>query len=682
MNPLLAPIKFSSTTLKMLELDSDFGQSDHMHLATNAAGNKFICRAYGVITYADGTRKESYPAVGSANDFFKATPGASIIRKKMSKPGVYALLHASDFSVFRIMYALPFERIHFADNHTKHLFYTIYGRFVAGEQNAVRLHEWKSAGKAPDFNGIERANMPLKAFQKVCAMNALTCSGFAPLMEQGTGKTPVSVVVMSTDCKRKRAAGGSYYRGMIVAPLNVKFNWEGEISKFSALTFKVKAIDGTQIERLTQMREVYTDDGKSDGGIAVMSYKTAADIVPLFELLGVTLDMLILDEAHKIKNPSAQITKAMLRMRDLAEKRLALTGTPIGNSVADLWAILEFLYPGCSGFVDFSGFKKFYLKGALTQGTAEQKLKAMLNLPMLQERLTRCSFIISKKEALPELPDKITSVRECELRGKGKKIYKDLNATMRAAIADDLEKAEQADGRTRQILIQNALNKTLKLTTVTSGFIKWDAIVNPIDGTVVQPEFVEYLDDNPKLDLLMEELAELGEHEKAIVWCCQVPMLHRLYEHVKTHTNLNPRLFYGETDRDDRLEATYAFNDMRLVDNPSAKWNDPGVCRVMFANQSAASAGVNWIGYPPGYPELSPYNACKIYYYSKDFSYLNDAQSSDRSHRIGARVPVDVRTLLASRTADVHVHRVVSAKASLATSVNDVREILADMMEL
>src|SRR5690606_16184940 len=101
------------------------------------------------------------------------------------------------------------------------------------------------------------------------------------------------------------------------------------------------------------------------------------------------------------------------------EARMVLTGTPIANRLFDLWTQLEFLGKGLSGFKSFTNFRNFYgsfLKvDAEKSGSQVEKLIGYKNLPLIQERLTRLCYMVTKKEADLQLPDKVYDVYEVEM---------------------------------------------------------------------------------------------------------------------------------------------------------------------------------------------------------------------------------------------------------------------------
>jgi hypothetical protein len=126
-------------------------------------------------------------------------------------------------------------------------------------------------------------------------------------------------------------------------------------------------------------------------------------------------EALVLDEAQHIKNPESQAAQAAFRLR--ARRRFVLTGTPVENSVRDVWSLLHFLMPGYLGTK--SDFRERYeLPISQEPGCAEHKRLIQRLAPFLLRR--------TKKAVAPELPDKIEQVVWCDLSAEQRETYSKL----------------------------------------------------------------------------------------------------------------------------------------------------------------------------------------------------------------------------------------------------------------
>jgi len=669
----LNAIALSSATKAMLEERNFVDPGDRVTIGLNEEGDKFVLRL---------NDSNNHFTSRTANLWAEATPGATRVKKKQAILGDYWSMYQSDFTVLRTCYTWQEEQVRFADDLSAITFANIYTRFIAGEANARRIDKWHNDGQPVELPIGHKEGLQPNTYQTICAKNAIASNGFAAWMEQGTGKTYPTILTqayMASQCHAK----GEYFLGLVVCPNNVRLNWTREVEKFSPVPLLTGIVTGDQSKRISKLVELFVS-GKGSGAygaVAVASYAAAAEICLILKHLGITLDIGVLDESHLIKNPVAGITKQMLASRDVFKKRMVLTGTPMGNHAFDLWAQLEFLYPCCSGFSDFRAFKKYYSKNVPAGASTEEKLAALQNLPLLRERLARNAVVVTKKKALPYLPEKVFDVVSIPLSKKQQQAYDTLATNLALSIEQDLEAAEHGDVRQRSLLINNALTKSLKLTQITSGFIKWDAEIHPVTGEVLAPAWQEELKENPKVDWLIEEILSAPKDEKFLVWCYQTfgqdIILKRLKE-----KGIGVVRFNGDVPMDKRNEIVDAFNDEILKTNPNAYDPLDSPVKVFLANAGSAGPGLNLLGYPIGAPELSPCNACRIIRYSYNYSHIERAQSDDRTHRVGTRVPQRYTTLIGQGTIERKIHAILELKAENALNTTDLRDILSELTRL
>jgi SNF2 family DNA or RNA helicase len=676
--PLPKGLNLSAASLAMLRDSETVDPCDKLHLGLNADGNKFIAR----INRSVPGYQPTFAGPRSCN-WATATPGFGRVKKSQHVQGSYYTFHVSDFTVLRVENSWNKEQVTFEDQHTELTYTNCLMRFLAGEANAARFNAWLEDGKSVALPIELKPDTVPNSYQSVAALNAITAPGFAMLMEQGTGKTFAAIIAAAYAAKQAKK-GKRFFRGLVVCPNNVRLNWEREIAKFSPIPIKAKMVIGGLPQRIATVHELFVttkNQGEHDGAVAIVSYASAAELCRLFTLLQIdALDVCVVDESHTIKNPSAGITKSLLAARGMFRKRIILTGTPIGNSIYDLWSQLEFLYPGCSGFTTFPDFKKYYSKPVPQYASSVQRLDAALNMPLLRERIARNAFVVTKAQALPHLPALMYEVVTVPLTKQQKLCYKRLATELALSITDDLEglKVNTRANSDRNILIQNALTKSLKLTQVISGFLKYDAVKDPVTEDIVKPAWFEEFNEVPKLDWLVEQIKEAPKTEKFIVWACQTYAQDMILRRLAAEGIVAVR-FNGETSEKGRQEAVDTFNDEALKTRTYDP-TGPNVVRVMVANQAAAGPGLNLLGYPIGRPDLSPCNACRVIRYVYDYSRINRAQSDARAHRVGTREPVRVQTLVGFGTVEVKINEALDAKEQIAFGMTDVEDILNDMV--
>lgn len=597
-------------------------------------------------------------------------------------------LAATDYTASIISHVWPKEQVLFKDDESRgvydYLNLTVSQQEICAENYATfKLHQEASlrardmqmnkylwAGYAPqllqDVNGTEHLHpeFPLKLYQRVARRNIELSDGYGLFMEQGTGKTPVGVATVCDEAMKLFHSGddnGRMYRAIIVCPNAVRLNWVKEFERFATCPGDVNVVRGNLVTRYEQFINAMVPSSlDSKFTVVVCGYETLRLTWELIEKF--PWDLAMLDESHAIKWPETQRAKYSFKLRDISKKRVVLTGTPIANTPLDIYAQFEFMQKGRSGFASWKEFRTFYGVYAQADEDGHKKLVGLQNMPFMKERLARTSLIVTKKEVLPDLPEKTYDVMEVEMSDRQRDVYEQVSTQLALEIESDLEDA----GPNKQLTINNVLTKLLRLAQITSGFVTYDKIFD-IDGSVLQPSTTEFFSPNVKLDMLVEALKEKGPLDKTIVWSNWVPDLKAIKARLDLE-GLDFELMYGQTKQADRDEA-----ERRLNFDPK--------CRGLIANAAVAGAGLNFLGYPPHHPELADTNVSHHIIYAQDWSLIKRAQLEDRSHRTGTRVPQRYTDLVVPETVDEMIRaRVVEKKAS-AMEITDIREILAAVLK-
>ncbi|MBQ2756401.1 MAG: DEAD/DEAH box helicase family protein, partial [Oscillospiraceae bacterium] len=208
--------------------------------------------------------------------------------------------------------------------------------------------------------------------------------------EMGLGKTIQAIACMAA----LKAAGKHHF--MVVCPASVLINWAREIEKHSQLA--VTKVHGADEESLLHWRE--------NGDVAVTTYES----ISRFELPEkFTFDMLVVDEAHYVKNPEAQRTVAMQKLLAKTESVLYMSGTPLVNRVDEMCFLVNCLQPEISA----------KLENVKNISTADQFRQELA--PVYLRRV--------RADVLKELPDLIEKEQWCELSEKEQSIYREAVAS-------------------------------------------------------------------------------------------------------------------------------------------------------------------------------------------------------------------------------------------------------------
>lgn len=650
----------------------DFDPCDCIHLVADETGTKFALQAWNA-------RRGFASTLTGESEVIKSQPTSAVIKlisrfpekKKIAAYGTPVAFEVpiTDYTVELINDLFPREQLTFHSDDDKLLFQNQLAHSLTAEVCSQINADYKNAKIVPEHGYEFAAEHPLSPYQQVAlclAMRSIQAGGgFSLFMEQGTGKTPVGIAVACNLAKQFKEAGNSrMFRILIICPNNVRANWESEFNKFATQQGKISVLRGPEMGRFKQVydagRREHADDLYT---VLVAGYDTVKKSLNALILKDDNIvvnsdvwDLVILDESQYIKSSKTKRWEAMELLRDKSAAHLVFTGTPIANSVLDLYTQLEFLERGCSGFSNFDQFRKFY--GVYeTTASGHQALVDVQNLPFMRERLARYSFIIRLKEAVPDLPDKVYDLYEVEMSSDQSDFYKDVSTQLMVEIERDLAN----DKLPRSMIVNNVLTKLLRLAQITSGFMSWAPIVSD-DGSTLVDRRIEHFYPNPKIEGLRELMSEKTPNQKTLIWACFKADIEFIYSAL-SDDGFDCVRFYGETSDAQRKIAEHRFNF------------DPK-CTVFVGNPAAGGTGLNLLGYPPGAGDDYETNCDHVIYFSQNWSSLARGQSEARASRRGTRVPTRITDLVIPGTIDEDIRVAVMKKQAHALDVSDIRSIL------
>lgn len=278
-----------------------------------------------------------------------------------------------------------------------------WNRRVAEQNRQVPLERVRIV---PELEGI------LRPYQKegVTWLRYLETCGFCGILadEMGLGKTVQTLAWLQMERGSKSAQGAP---ALIVCPTSLVENWADEAKKFTP-DLKIHLFSGATRRK--------TIDRFDEVDVVITSYALLRRDIHLYE--DRRFSVAVLDEAQHIKNHSTQNAKAAKRVR--AAHRLVLTGTPIENSITDLWSIVDFLMPKYLG--NHRQFRESYELPLQSPGPAadivQQRLKRKVH-PFMLRRL--------KKDVVKELPPKIEKIASCSMSTDQRRVYDQLLSNSR-----------------------------------------------------------------------------------------------------------------------------------------------------------------------------------------------------------------------------------------------------------
>ena len=223
--------------------------------------------------------------------------------------------------------------------------------------------------------------------------------GFGGILadEMGLGKSIQTIIFFKKLLEEDKDA-----KFLIVCPTSLVYNWENEFQKFAS-EISHEVFSGMR-EARRRLLESYT------GSVYITSYGLLREDADFYQSMN--FKVFVIDEAQNIKNPTTGLTKVVKSI--LAETKMALTGTPIENSIVELWSIFDFIMPGfLSSLVKFQ--KKYKVK------EFDEETNQLLDRLRMQVK----PFILRRKKSdvVKDLPEKIENNIYIDLNDEQKKIY-------------------------------------------------------------------------------------------------------------------------------------------------------------------------------------------------------------------------------------------------------------------
>ena len=452
----------------------------------------------------------------------------------------------------------------------------------------------------------------------------------ALFFDMGTGKTATAIHILRHHLNKN----GKMLRVLILAPAAVLKNWENEIGIHSSIPLGyVDALVGTGQKRTRAViqKTFDQDEGEySKPGVAIINYEALQrkDILETFKMW--RPQILICDESHRLKNFAAKRTKAVAQLADRAEHRYILTGTPIVNSVMDIFGQFRVLDCGDTFGKNQYVFKHAYMYDANASWSHKPtyfpdwrpRTDAFDELNALIEKK---SMKIDKHECL-DLPPLVEKTIETELASDQWKAY-------RAMRDDYIAFIEKEHTEPDAVVATQALTKVLRLQQIASGFYKTE------DGEIKRFKSV------PRLSALSDLLEDYTKGDKVIVWAAFKENYAMIGEALEKK-GIKHVFLTGEQDSKSKQESIDAFQ------------TDDSV-RVLVGNRKAGGIGVNLTA------------ASVSIVYSRSFSLEEEEQSKARNYRSGSECHEKIYKidLVCPGTLDEDVLKALKNKQDVAREV-------------
>lgn len=414
--------------------------------------------------------------------------------------------------------------------------------------------------------------------------------------DMGLGKTiQLLAVILSYVQKNK----GNVKPSIIICPSSLALNWYNEIQKFTS-TLKALVISGDYLERKRKIEEI----GKYQ--VIITSYDSLKRDIDLYK--NYCFKYVVADEAQYIKNNNTKNSKAIKTIN--AETKFALTGTPIENSLSELWSIFDFIMPGY--LYKYKKFKELYETPIIKEQNEDvmNKLKKQIE-PFVLRR--------TKGEVLTELPDKTVTILNNEMSEEQYNIYMSYMAQARKEIMSqiDINGFEKS-----QIKILSLLMRLRQICCHPKLFLR------------------EYEGESSKLNQCIEIIqdAVLGGH-KILLFSSYTSMFEIIEEKLK-NIGVKYLKLTGQTKVGERIELVDKFNTNENI-------------KVFLISLKAGGTGLNLTG------------ADMVIHYDPWWNLSAENQATDRTYRIGQKRNVQVYKLITKNSIEEKIYELQQKKAKL-----------------
>lgn len=415
--------------------------------------------------------------------------------------------------------------------------------------------------------------------------------------DMGLGKTVqmLSIIAGYIEENEERKAS------IVICPSSLTLNWQNEAQKFTN-KLKTLVIRGTALERKKQILQA------KDYDLVITSYDLLKRDIEIYKESKYQFRFSIADEAQYLKNSNTQNAKAVKEI--LADTRYALTGTPIENSLAELWSIFDYIMPGY--LFEYKKFKREYE----TLIVKENNAKAMEKLKMLIE-----PFVLrrTKKQVLKELPEKTITVLNNQMKEEQEKIYLNYLAQAKQDVAETInirgfEKSH--------IQVLAALTRLRQICCHPSLFIK------------------DYKEGSSKLEQCIEIIKEGTEAGHKILLFSGYTSMFELIEKELKENNITYFKLTGSTKIDERIRMVDEFNANKDI-------------KVFLISLKAGGTGLNLTG------------ADMVIHYDPWWNASAENQATDRAYRIGQKNNVQVYKLITKNSIEEKIYELQQKKSEL-----------------
>ena len=421
--------------------------------------------------------------------------------------------------------------------------------------------------------------------------------------DMGLGKTIQIIALLKSEIDKN-----DKNTSIVVCPSTLVLNWKAEIERWCN-SIKVLIVKGTAEERIEKINSY------QDYDLIITSYDLLKRDVEYYE--DKSFKYIIADEAQYIKNSNTQNATSLKSLK--GEIKFALTGTPIENSIAELWSIFDFIMPGY--LYNYNKFKKKFEEPILKFEDVEtlNRLKKLIS-PFILRRV--------KKDVLTELPEKNITIMKNEMESEQRKLYLSYLVQTKQEVAEELSESSFEKSKFKILML---LTRLRQICCHPSLFIE---NYNGSSGKLKQC-----------LDLVVDAI-EAGH--KILIFSSYTSMFEIIESEFKK-LNISYFKLVGDTPVSKRIEMVDEFNNNEDV-------------KVFLISLKAGGTGLNLT------------SADVVIHYDPWWNLSSENQATDRAYRIGQKNSVQVYKLITSDSIEEKINKMQERKAKLSTDILSTEE--------
>lgn len=430
----------------------------------------------------------------------------------------------------------------------------------------------------------------------------LAKTGFGGILadEMGLGKTIQVIYYIKQMLK-----DNENNKFLIVVPTSLAYNWDHEFDSFGS-NIKRKICVGNKDKRTKILRNL------NDTNVIITTYGLLREDEELYNNLN--FNTMVIDEAQNIKNNMAGITKVVKKVN--AETKFALTGTPLENSILELWSIFDFIMPG-------------YL-ASLTKFQSKYKIKdfdedSEILIKGLSKQINPFILRRKKQDVVKELPDKLINDIYIELKDEQKKLY----VAELERVKEEMEKIIETEGMNKaRFLILQLITKLRQIC---------------IDPSIV---YDNYKDGSNKLEQLESIVNEYIKNNHKILIFSSFKTALNIVKEKLNKAKIKTYMIDGSVPAKDRIE---------MVDN----FNNNDDVKVFLIMLKSGGTGLNLA------------TADVVIHLDLWWNPQAENQATDRAHRIGQKNTVEVIHLITKGTIEEKILELQNKKRILSDKLID-----------